>query len=344
MTIDMPFVEKFLLELLAIPSVPGDCEAAAERVRKEFDALGLSWRTTPKGAVVGVWPGQEAGDERLVSAHVDTLGAVVRQIKSTGRLKLLPIGGFAWGAMEGENLLVRTADGREFSGSLLPEKASIHAFSETVREAPRNDDTVEVRLDAPVSCKEDVEKLGIAPGDFVFFDPRPVITGEGFIKARFLDDKASVACLFGALRAMKAQGLSPRKTTHFYISNHEEIGHGVARVPDAVTEFVALDIGIVAEGTESSEHCVTIAARDSRSPYHLPLRRRLTSLARERGIDFRTDVFYRYGSDATIAVLQGADVAFACFGPGVDATHHYERTHRKALEETARLLVAYLTA
>ena len=344
MTIDLPYVEKLLEELLAIPSVPGDCEAVSERVKQEFAALGLSWHTTPKGAVVGMWPGREEGDERLVSAHVDTLGAVVRQIKPNGRLKLLPIGGFAWGAMEGENLVVRTLDGREFSGSLLPEKASIHAFSDAVREAPRNDDTVEVRLDVRVSSKEDVEKLGIAPGDFVFFDPRLVITEEGFIKARFLDDKASVACLFGTLRAMKAQGLTPRKTTHFYLSNNEEIGHGVATIPDALTEFVALDIGIVAEGTESSEHCVTIAARDSRSPYHLPLRRRLTALAREQGIDFRTDVFYRYGSDATIAILQGADVAFACFGPGVDATHHYERTHRKALEETSRLLMAYLTA
>lgn len=344
MIIDTSYMEDLLLELLAIPSVPGDCEAIAERMRKEFDALGIPSTTTRKGAVVGVWQGQEAGDERLISAHVDTLGAVVRQIKANGRLKVLPIGGFAWGAMEGENALVRTFRGKEFTGSLLPEKASLHAFSEMVREAPRNDDTVEIRLDAAVSSREDVEKLGIAPGDFVFFDPRPVITPEGFIKARFLDDKACVATLFGALKIMKDQGLVPRRTVHLYLSNNEEIGHGVAKIPDAVAEFVALDIGIVAEGTASSEHCVSIAARDSRSPYHLPLRRRLTALAEQHGIDFRTDVYYRYGSDATISILQGADVAFACLGPGVDATHHYERTHRHALAETTKLLVAYLTA
>ncbi len=344
MNIDLNYVEKLLLEVLAIPSISGECGAILARLEKEFEKLEIPVIRTRKGALIGKWEGREEGEERLVSAHVDTLGAVVRQIKPNGRLRLLPIGGFAWASLEGENVLVRSLDGREFTGSLLPEKSSVHMFSDVVRETLRDEESMEVRLDVVSSSREETENLGIRPGDFVFFDPRPVITPEGFLKARFLDDKACVAVLFGVLHALKRDGLVPSKTVHFYLSDNEEIGHGISFIPERVEEIVALDIGIVAEGTASSEQCVSIAARDSKSTYHLALRRYLTVLAEKYNIDYRTDVYYRYGSDATACILRGVDATFACFGPGVDATHHYERTHRKALEATAKLLMAYVTS
>jgi putative aminopeptidase FrvX len=342
MKTDTQYVMALLEELVNIPSVAGDCRAIMERVKKEFVSLGLSVEKTRKGALLATMKGKSDTDRRMVSAHVDTLGAIVREIKPDGRLRLLQIGGFAWTSFETENLIVRTASGREIRGSLLPEKASIHAFSDSVRETLRTDENVEVRLDENVSSAEETRALGVEVGDFVFFDPRFEATPSGFIKSRFLDDKACVASLFGAVKALVETKERPARTTVFYISNYEELGHGISVLPHGVAEHVALDVGIVAPPANSREDSVTIVARDSRTPYDFEFRKFLSGLAAERSIPFRVDTHFRYGSDASLAAAAGFDANFACFGPGVDASHSYERTTIIAVEACCELLAAYL--
>lgn len=340
---DMKYVERLMRELITIPSVAGDCRAIMDRVEQEFVALGLPVERTNKGALLAVMKGTGDCPGRMVSCHVDTLGAQVREIKPDGRLRLLQIGGFAWNSFEGENLIVRTAGDRAVRGSLLPDKASIHAFSDMVRETLRTDDTVEVRLDEAVSTSEEVRALGIEVGDFVFFEPRYEVTPSGFVKSRFLDDKACVAFMFAAIEATKRAGLRPVGTIYFAVTNYEEVGHGISVLPQGVSEHLALDVGIVALGTNSREDSVTILAKDSRTPYGIEFRRFLSALARQHGIPHRVDTHYRYGSDASLAAVAGFDADFACFGPGVDASHSYERTTMRALEASGQLLAAYLT-
>ncbi len=74
------------------------------------------------------------------------------------------------------------------------------------------------------------------------------------------------------------------------------------------------------------------------------MRRRLEKLAREGHIAHRTDIYPNYSSDGEAYWKAGGNVAMALVGPGVDASHHYERTHREALDNTARLLAAYLVS
>jgi len=342
MNINIEYIKKLMQEILNIPSVGGDTRAGIERLRKEFESLGIEVSDTNKGAIMGTVKGDNDEEHKLVAAHIDIIGAMVKEIKSNGRLKLSNIGGFAWSSVEGENLIVRTMGGKEYTGSLMPVKASIHVHSEEVDGTIRTEETVEVRLDEAVYTKEDTLKLGIRVGDFVSFNPRTVITESGYIKSRHLDDKACVAVLLGVCKYLKDNRIKPRNTTHFFISNYEEIGHGVSGIPEKVKEYLALDIGTVGMGHTSDEHCVCICAKDSRSPYDFDLRKRLVELAEEDEIDYRVDVHYRYGSDATISVLQGVDANFACIGPGVDATHHYERTHIDALINNAKLIIKYL--
>lgn len=344
MDIDIDYVQKTLVELLKIPSCGGYSREIVERVRKEFEAFGVETRMTNKGALIAEMPGKDSSRAVMLSAHVDTLAAMVREIKDNGRLRLTNIGGYAWGAYEAENATVKTMGGRDFSGVLLPDKASVHIFSDAAREAPRTEDTMELRIDEDVRTKADTEKLGIAVGDFVFFDPKTRITESGFVKSRYLDDKACVAVLLGAVKYLKEHKIQPSCTTYIYISNYEEMGHGISVLPEKADEFVALDIGTVGPGHTSDEHCVTIVAKDSRTPYNYELRRKLVELAAEEKIDCRVDVHYRYGSDSSMGALYGLDTNFACFGPGVDATHHYERTHRDALVNTLKLAVKYITA
>lgn len=341
--IDIKYVKDLMLESLSIPSPGGDTSIAIERLKREFDALGIPVSTTKKGAIMGTITGENDEDQKLITAHIDTLGGMVKEIKQSGRLKLSNIGGFAWNAYEGENLIIKTMKGLEYTGVLLPEKASIHVHSDVVRETLRTEENMEVRIDEDVYTKEDTLRLGIRVGDFVSFDPRPVITNNGYVKARYLDDKACVAVLFGVCKYLKDNNIKPKNTTHFFISNYEEIGHGVSGIPEKTTEMLALDIGTVGDGHTSDEHAVTIVAKDSRTPYDFGFRKKLVELAEDAGINYRVDVHYRYGSDASISVLQGVDANFACIGLGVDATHHYERTHMDGILNNIKLVIEYVT-
>lgn len=343
MKVDMNYVKDLLVEILDIPSPGGDTEVAMERLNKEFKALGCEVYGTNKGAIYTTLKGEDDENQKTITAHIDTLGAMVTEIKANGRLKLSGIGGFAWNSVEGENVIIKTMKGKSYTGTIMPIKASMHVHAEESFKMTRTEETVEVRIDEDVHSKDEVLNLGIKVGDFVYFEPRTVITDSGYIKARHLDDKAAVAIVFGVCKYLKENNIKPKYTTNFFISDYEEIGHGVYAIPEKTKEFVALDIGPVGEGHTSEEHSVCICAKDSRTPYNFKLRKKLVELAERNNIKHVVDVYYRYGSDASMIVLQGKDFNFACLGPGVDATHHYERTHLDSIENTIQLIIKYIT-
>ena len=340
--IDLEYVKRLALELLAIPSIAGDCDEAMRRVGSEFEKYGIPVTETNKRALIGTWEGRDDQRQRLISAHVDTLGASVWQIKPNGRLRLYPIGGFDWRGFAGENCLVRTLEGKEYRGTLMPDHAARHVQTEVTMNEVHDREKVELRLDVDTASRETTQALGIHCGDLVFFDPRTEVTSEGYIKSRFLDDKVGVAVLFGAIKAMKERGMPLAHTSHFYISNYEEIGHGTPVIPPKAVEFLSVDIGVVAEESTSNERSVTILARDGAMPYDRQITRQLVELARRENIPFCVDTYMNYNSDASGSVKAGKDIRAACFGPGLEATHHYERTHVDSLDATTRLLVAYL--
>jgi putative aminopeptidase FrvX len=333
----------FLVDLLNTPSPTGDTAAVTELIRERWRSLPLQIEMTAKGALVGTWAGERSDAPRALTAHVDTLGAMVQQIKSNGRLQLVRIGGLSLTSVEGDGCTVFASGGRTYRGSYLPNAVSGHAHLPEVREAKREFDTMEVRLDARVGSQAETEALGIRVGDFVSFDPRVEVGEAGFIRSRFLDDKASVASIHGALSSLAAAGLRPKQRTTVFLSNYEEVGHGAAGgFPVDLAELVAVDMAVVAPGQQSDEFSVTICAGDAGGPYHLGLRRELEALAQANQLSYHTDVYLYYASDATAYWGAGGAARSGLIGPGVDASHHYERTHREALENTARLIAAYL--
>jgi len=342
LNINLKYSIDLMNEILNIPSPGGDTSACMERLKDEFHDLGIEVSETNKGAIFGTIRGEKELNQRLISAHVDTLGAMVKEIKPNGRLRLSNIGGFSWNSVEGENVYIKTESGKVYTGTVLPEKASVHIYSDAVTTTERNEETIEVRVDEDIKESKDTKKLGIAVGDFVSFEPRNKITESGYIKSRHLDDKACIAVLFASCKHLKDNNLIPKYTTHFFISNYEEIGHGLSGIPKKTNEILALDIGTVGGKHTSDEKKVTIVAKDSRTPYDLKFRNRLVDLAQKNDIDYEVDVHYRYGSDASLSVLQGVDANFACIGMGVDATHHYERTHKKGIKNNIELLISYL--
>ena len=342
-SIDQEYLLDFLTDLLKIPSPTGFAYRAIDFTAdalSAFPALRLS--RTRKGALVATWPGQKTDAPRALTAHADTLGAMVKEIKSNGRLKLTKVGGFAWNTVEGEGCTVFTSKGEMVRGAILLEKASTHVYGKAVGDTVRDDENMEVRLDAQTVSKEDTEAMGIQVGDYVAFDPRVEIT-NGFVRSRHLDDKACVACLLAAVKALSDAGMQPAQDTTLLISNYEEVGHGAAAgIPPEVTELVAVDMAAVGSGQTSDEFHTTLCVKDLGGPYHYGLSQRLRQIADQYGIPYMVDIYPYYGSDGEAYWRAGGDVAVALIGPGVDASHSYERTHMEALVATTQWVVGYL--
>jgi putative aminopeptidase FrvX len=341
--IDLERMQTLLVDLLNTPSPTGFTDRALDYLECALAELPLGVARTRKGALVATWPGRAETAPRALTAHVDTLGAMVKEIKDNGRLRLSRIGGFAWNTVEGEGVSVFTADGRAIRGTILVTKASSHVYGQETGQVKREDETMEVRLDERTTSAAATRALGLQVGDFVAFDPRVEAGPAGFIRSRHLDDKASVAAIFGAVWALQSAGLQPAQRTTLHFSHYEEVGHGAAAgFPPDLAELISVDMAAIGPGQESDEFHVTICAKDSGGPYDLSLRRRLVGLAQAAGIPYKLDIYPFYGSDGEAYWRAGGDVRVALLGPGVEASHNYERTHADALVGTAQLLAEYL--
>lgn len=197
-----------------------------------------------------------------------------------------------------------------------------------------------VRLDEDVRSAADVRALGIENGDYICFDTKTTVTDSGFLKSRFIDDKASVACLITALHVMHEAGFVPENDIKVVFTMYEEVGHGGACMPP-VREMLGVDMGCIGAGLACTEHDVSICAKDSGGPYDFELTSRLVSLARAAGLSYAVDVYPFYGSDIGAMWRGGGDIPGALIGPGVHASHGMERTHFDGIANTVALILLY---
>lgn len=341
--IDHKFLQEFLIELLNTPSPTGFTHMAIEVTQKALSPFkGIKTRITRKGGLVGTWAGEKNDTPRALTAHVDTLGAMVKEIKGNGRLKITRLGGLLLNGVETEGCTVYTNDGKTIRGSLMLNNSSAHVHGAKANETKRTEDAMEIRLDEKTSSAEETSKLSIEVGDYIAFDPRVEIN-NGFIRSRFLDDKAGVAAILAAVKTMTAAGLKPAQTTTLHISNYEEVGHGAAAgFPDDLAELVTIDMAAIGAGQTSDEFHATLCLKDSGGPYHHGLSNHLRQLAEDHNIPYKTDIYPYYGSDGEAYWRAGGDVAVALIGPGVEASHNYERTHMDALIATTQWIMSYL--
>ena len=326
--------------LLAIDSPSGYTEQAAREVEQIARDHSYPTRRTNKGSVIVSVPGREKGKKLGLCAHIDTLGLMVRSITADGMLMTTRIGGPILPTLDGEYCRIRTREGKVYTGTILSLSPAVHVYDDASTRA-RDEDNMAVRIDEVVRSKEDVEALGIRPGDYVCFAPKTVVTESGFLKSRFIDDKGSAACLLTLLRLMHFNGLRPRYDTEVCFTVHEEVGHGGATLP-AVDELLAVDMGCVGADLTCTEEQVSICAKDSAGPYDYDMVSRLVALAREHGVDYAVDVYPHYSSDVAVSWKAGSDAKAALIGPGVQASHGMERTHFHGMRETIKLIALYL--
>jgi putative aminopeptidase FrvX len=329
-------------KLLAIDSPTGYTKNVTDFAMEEYRQLGYAPQRTVKGGVVVDLGGQDQQDGVLLMAHIDTLGAMVHEIKANGRLRLTPLGGLQPQNTEAENCRILTHFDGMYEGTFQLINASVHVNPD-YKTAARTFDTMEVVLDEPVTSKKETEALGILPGDIVCFAPRTTLTKSGYLKSRFLDDKLSSGILLGYAKYLKEEHIIPKRHVMESLTVYEEVGHGAASgIPACTREVLSVDMGCVGDGLSCTERQVSICAKDSHGPYNYDVVTALIRAAKDNGIDFAVDIYPFYGSDADVALTSGHDVRHGLIGAGVYASHGYERSHRDGVENTFRLLKAYL--
>lgn len=334
------YVISSLEKLVNIPSPSGYTRDVMQFVRDEAEKWGYDSYYTKRGGLVIVVPGKKKEVIGL-SAHVDTLGAMVRSIAADGTLNFTSVGGFTMQSIEGHYCKIHTRDGKIYDGTILCKSPSVHC-QDDARTRERKEENMMVRIDEVVKTKDDVLALGIQSGDYISFNANFQYTSSGFIKSRHLDDKASVAVLLGLLKVLSEEGLKPDHTLNILISNYEEVGFGSSYVPQEIEEFVAVDMGVIGDDLNGNEFAVSICAKDSSGPYDYDLTNRLIRLAKENDVNYVVDIFPHYGSDVSAALRGGNNICGALIGQGIHASHGLERTHETALMGTLALLKAYV--
>ncbi|MDD3763030.1 MAG: osmoprotectant NAGGN system M42 family peptidase [Nevskiales bacterium] len=341
LAIDNEYLRQTLLELLAIPSPVGLTDEVVHYTCGKLDELGVPYEITRRGAIRATLKGETDRPACAAVAHLDTLGATVRSLKDNGRIHMMPLGTWSSRFAEGARVTLFTDHG-SYRGTILPLMASGHAFNEGVDTQPISWDHVELRVDENSNSREDLEKMGINIGDFIAIDAQPELHENGYISSRHLDDKAGVAALLAAIKAIVESGLTLPVYFHPMFTVTEEVGFGASAILDErISEMVGIDIAIPAPGQNSREHGVTIAICDSSGPFDYHLTRELIGLCQRHGIEHQRDVFPFYFSDSAAALRAGFDIRHALIGFGADSSHGYERTHMSALTAIAELLALY---
>lgn len=331
----------YFKQLLAVDSTTGQYEEIQTLLCRILDDMGYPYQTLKKGGVIADLGG--AGNAIAVTAHLDDIGLMVRHINADGSLNVCAVGGLYPFYCVTENVRIYTRTGKVYTGSICRIPNSIHVTEEELRDvAPDFRKNVCVVLDEDVKNAEDTARLGIATGDIIALYPRFEYAG-GYLKSRFVDDKACAAVLLELMQHMKDEHIIPSRKVYAYFAVYEEIGHGTSWLPEDVCDMLAIDIAPTGPEQNSDEKKVSIFAKDSRFPYHWGMTNELRDCAEHAGADYVMDIFTpHYGTDCDTSIVAGYDIRHAAIGPGTANSHGYERTHIDGLKNTFELLKAYL--
>ncbi len=331
---------EFTNELFKIPSPTGYTTNVINFLKDECKKRNLKCERIANGNLIIEIKG--SSDYTLgLSAHVDTLGAIVKTINSDGTLKFSVLGGPILPTYDGEYCYIITRDNKVYTGTFLSNSPAVHVYSDA-RTLPRDSDNMHIRIDEVVKSKDDVIKLGITNGAFVAVDPKTTITNSKFIKSRFLDDKISVSILFSLIDYLQENNITPKYNLKFIISTHEEMGFGTSYVPK-MDALLAVDMGCIGKDLECTEYDVSICAKDGAGPYNFEMTNELIDLAKKNNLNYVVDIYTYYSSDVSAALKGGNNIKGALIGPGVHASHGMERTHLDGILNTLKLLIAYVS-
>ena len=341
--IDRERLEKTLLELLAIPSPSGFTDEITRYIGSRLQAMGVDYDITRRGTVrarlAGASPEEPA---QAVVCHVDTIGAMVRNLLPSGRIMVAPVGYWSSRFAEGARVTLFTAH-RAYRGTLLPRVTWGVSRDAGVDEVPIGWDQIELRLDEEVTSAEQLQALGIEVGDFIALDTQAEVLPNGFVVGRNLDNKAGAAAVLETIAHLVERQQQPARDTYFLFTVTETVGSGAgAAILPEVSELVTVDFASEPWADHSPFKHLTIASGDASGPYDWHLTQHLNELARDNDIPFERRVLPACHNDAAAALAAGHDVRTAVVAYAADASHSMERTHFRSLQHVSALLQAYM--
>lgn len=341
--VNKQYTLKLLEEIINIPSPTGYCSNVMLHIENVANEFGFKFEKNKKGNGIIEIEGDDNSYCVGIPVHVDTLGAMVRSINSDGTIKITSIGGNIFATLDGEYCKIHTRDGKIYTGTMLSTSPAIHVYKDS-KDKERNEENMMVRLDEVVKSKEDVQALKIETGDFISIEPKFIVTPSGFIKTRYLDDKAGTACALSLMELFKRLNQKPKNKVKIIVSTYEEVGHGCSSIPGDIDELLGIDMGCIGLDLACTEQDVSICAKDSSGPYDYDITSKLIKLAVDNNIRHAVDIYPMYGSDVSASLRGGNDIKGGLIGPGVHASHGMERTHIDGIENTIKLIYAYLTS
>lgn len=338
---DINYLKETIYKLFSIDSPSGYTYAACDFLKQEVERFGYETYSNNKGNLIVKITGS---DDTVygIGAHVDTLGLIVRSIQQNGKLVFERIGGPALPTLDGEYCKILTRDNQIYTGTILSRSPASHVYPDA-KTRIRDEENMEIRIDEVVYTKDDVKKLGIQSGDYIFIDPKTTITESGFVKSRFIDDKISCCLLLGVMKYMSENDIIPTHTIKIIFSTYEEVGHGCSHVDDDIIQLLSVDMGCIGLDLNCTEQQVSICAKDSSGPYDYNIVSNLIQLSKNNQIDYAVDIYPKYSSDASAALSGGNNIRAGLIGPGVNASHGMERTHLDGILNTMKLVLAYIT-
>lgn len=342
MDTNIKYTLEMLKEIINIPSPTGYCKNVMAHIEKIVHENGYKVTHNKKGNRIIEIEGIDNTYCIGIPVHVDTLGAMVRSINSDGTLKITSIGGNMFSTLDGEYCKIHTRIGKTYTGTMLSTSPAAHVYTDA-KSKDRSEENMMVRLDEVVKNKEDLQKLEIGTGDFISIEPKFTVTDSGFVKSRYLDDKAGTACALSLMEIFNRLDTKPKCKVKIIVSSYEEVGHGCSSIPEDIDELVGIDMGCIGLDLACTEQDVSICAKDSSGPYDYEITNKLIELAKKHNLSYAVDIYPMYGSDVSASLKGGNDIRGGLIGPGVHASHGMERTHVSGLENTIKLIYAYLT-
>lgn len=260
----------------------------------------------------------EAGKTVMVCAHMDEVGLIVTDIEKEGYLRFACVGGIDRRVLIGKKVFV--GDGK------VPGITGIKAFHMVTAEEEKNVPAVEdMYIDIGASSREEAEKL-VRLGDAVAFDGECYEFGDGYLKAKAIDDRVGCAAMLKLLeRELPCD-------TWFVFTVQEEVG---TRGAAAAAFSVNPDIALILEGTtaadlpevgEGKSICslgggVVIPFMDGGTIYDRGLTSKLGRIADENGIKWQTKRRIAGGTDASVIQRSRGGTAVAAVSCAVRNIH-----------------------
>jgi putative aminopeptidase FrvX len=338
--------------LRRLTEAPGP-SAFEEEVRAifvaEMDALGADIAFDGLGSVHSELPGGGGGPRVMVTAHLDEVGLMVQHITQDGFIRVKNLGGFLGHAYPDQRWTILGRNGPVIAVSGLP---TVHVTPASQRSQVWS--VADVFLDVGARSRDEVEAMGVRPGDGIAPWSPFLAMPNGRYAAKGWDDRVGIGVMVAAARRIEAEGIALPGDVVWVATTQEEIG---LRGAQTAVDLARPDIGISIEAgvsadypgirpTQAQERLGAgpgIFLLDSSMIPNRKLRDFFFLVAEEEGLPLQADVLTGYGEDG--AEIQRYDTGRPSVNMTVPTRYLHSHTgviQRSDFDQAVELLIQVL--